>query len=49
MKKNTPKKMTLSRETLHLLEAVKGGAAPASIIIIGPKPLTTDSVQICCA
>jgi hypothetical protein len=48
MKKNTPKKMTLSRETLHQLERVRGGE-PASIIIIGPQPLTTDSVRVCCA
>jgi hypothetical protein len=48
MKKNTPKKMTLSRETLHHLEQVRGGEK-ASIIIIGPQPVTTDSVRICCA
>jgi hypothetical protein len=51
MKKTTPKKMTLSRETLHqlALDQVRGGAAGASIIIIGPQPVTTDSVRICCA
>jgi hypothetical protein len=50
MKKTAPKKMSLSRETLHqlTLEQVRGGAG-ASIIIIGPQPLTTDSVRICCA
>jgi hypothetical protein len=50
MKKTAPKKMSLSRETLHqlALEQVRGGAR-ASIIIIGPQPVTTDSVRICCA
>jgi hypothetical protein len=48
MKKNAPKKLALSRETLHLLETVKGGQ-PASIIIIGPQPITGDSVRVCCA
>jgi hypothetical protein len=48
MKKNTPKKMILSRETLHQLEMVRGGE-PASITINGPLPITTDSVRVCCA
>ena len=50
MKKTAPKKMTLTRETLHqlTLEQVRAGLQ-ASIIIDYPKPLTTDYVRVCCA
>lgn len=50
MKKNAPKKMTLTRETLHHLtdsqaEAVFGGV----IYKTRQYPDTSDSKNVCCA
>ena len=50
MKKTTPKKLTLSRETLRELtdkqtKAVEGGVGPYQDV---PMPITSDSVNACC-
>ncbi len=52
MKKKTPKRLTLSRETLHSLageqiQLARAGAGD-SILICEPPP-TSDSVRYCCA
>ncbi|MFL6196752.1 MAG: hypothetical protein ACJ75H_21390 [Thermoanaerobaculia bacterium] len=48
--KKTPKKLVLTRETLHHLTADHAKAAfGGSIVIDRPLPLTTDSVKVCCA
>jgi len=50
MKKTAPRKMTLTRETLHhLTDAQAQAALGGSIVRQEPKPLTTDSKQVCCA
>jgi hypothetical protein len=50
MKKTAPRKMTLTRETLHQLSPNQTkGALGGSIVIQQPLPLTTDSVRVCCA
>lgn len=49
MKKNAPRKMTLTRETLHQLNPDQTKAAGGSIVIQQPLPITTDSVRVCCA
>ena len=50
MKKKTPKKLLLSRETLHSLAAgqIQLAGAGDSILICDPPP-TSDSVRYCCA
>jgi hypothetical protein len=50
VKKKTPKKLTLSRETLHRLaaEQIKWAGAGDSILICDPPP-TSDSRYCCCA
>jgi hypothetical protein len=48
--KKSPKKMVLTRETLHHLTADQAQTAlGGSVVIDKPLPLTTDSVKVCCA
>jgi hypothetical protein len=51
MKKNAPKKMTLSRETVGKLTAEQAKAAQGGqASTIQPQlPWTSDSVRACCA
>jgi len=52
MKKMTPKKLVLSRETLRSLTAEQAKAALGEGPYIGREPdipWTSDSVKICCA
>jgi hypothetical protein len=50
MKKTTPRKMTLTRETLLQLSPDQTKAAGGSIVIQQPQPLTRNSAaRICCA
>lgn len=52
MKKMTPKKLVLSRETLRSLtaEQAKGALGPAPYIGKEPNvPWTSDSAKVCCA
>jgi hypothetical protein len=49
MKKYTPKKLTLSRETLHLLADEQIRVAGAGRSYLCDPPTMTDTQQHCCA
>ena len=47
--KKSPKKMVLTRETLHQLTSDQAQAALGGYTVIQKIPDTSDSVKICCA
>jgi hypothetical protein len=50
MKKNAPKKMTLTRETLRELSTSQAEAIFGGLVYQGRKyPDTSDSKNVCCA
>ena len=50
MKKNAPKKMILTRETLHQLTSDQAQAVFGGLVYEGRKyPDTSDSKNVCCA
>lgn len=50
MKKNAPKKMILTRETLHQLTAQQAEAVFGGLLYQGRQlPETSDSKNVCCA